>query len=258
MSSPNKIALVTGSSRGIGRGIALRLARDGFDVAVNDLPEHEKQLKAVVGEIQALGRKSISVVADVSKDEEVKGMVDIVSKELGGLDVMVANAGISFAKSLLKTSVEDWDEIFSTNARGIFLCYKYAALQMIAQGRGGRIIGASSVAGKQGEKGFSAYSATKFAIRGLTQSTAQELGQFGITVNTYCPGGVETYMTQNLADQLGVSADFIRQQEKDATPMGRMGTTEDVAHVVSFLASKESGWITDIAEWRSPLGMRLA
>ncbi|KAF8637685.1 hypothetical protein AX16_010760 [Volvariella volvacea WC 439] len=244
MSVSKGIALITGASRGLGRSIALRLAKDGFDIAVNDLPQSRAHLETLVQGVKDLGRRSAVVAADVTKEDEVRRMVDDAVKELGALDVMVANAGICIAKPVTETTVDDWDRIFSVNTRGLFLSYKYAAVQMIAQGRGGRIIGASSVAGKEGEEFLSAYSSTKFAVRGLTQAAAKEWGQYGITVNAYCPGPVDTKMLESLSEQVGMPYEAFQTKESSAVPIGRIGQVEDVANVVSFLASKESGWIT--------------
>ncbi|KAF9254223.1 NAD(P)-binding protein [Marasmius fiardii PR-910] len=184
------ICLITGSAQGIGKAIALRLAKDGFNIALNDLPTRQSQLQALENEIKELGKgtKTVIVTGDVSSEAEVKTMVEKVVETFGGLDVMVANVGICPASLMTEMTAEQWDKIFSINSRGTFLCYKYAAIQMISQGRGGRIIGASSAAGKQGRKYSMAYSATKFAVRGMTQSAAWELGQHGITVNAYAPG----------------------------------------------------------------------
>ncbi|KIM81214.1 hypothetical protein PILCRDRAFT_72177 [Piloderma croceum F 1598] len=194
------IALVTGAGQGIGRAIALRLA-DDFDVAVNDIPSNVEALDSLVDEITAKGRRSIPVLADVSVEDQVKNMIDTVVAKLGGLDVMVANAGIYKEGSVLDCTTQDFDSLFAVNVRGTFFCYKYAGLQMVSQGRGGRIIGASSLTGKKGRKNSRAilraglcvgYSATKFAVRGLTQSAAGDLGKHGITVNAYAPGAIDT------------------------------------------------------------------
>ncbi|KAJ7222138.1 acetoin reductase family protein [Mycena pura] len=217
------IALVTGAAQGIGRGVALRFADDGYTVAVNDLGSNSEKLDSLVDEIQNKGRASSKYIADVSLEGEVKDMVDQVVRDHGGLDVMVANAGIGGPIRLpfIETSAEQWDRVMSVNARGPFLCYKYAGLQMIKQGRGGRIIGASSFSGKQGVPTKAAYSASRFAVRGLTQVAAQEFGAHGITVNAYAPGLIDT-------------------------PMGTLAAQDDwdVASLVSFLASAESQFIT--------------
>ncbi|KAG8221461.1 hypothetical protein J3R82DRAFT_1668 [Butyriboletus roseoflavus] len=162
MSIAKGIALVTGSAQGIGRGIALRLARDGFDIALNDVSSKGDQLRAVANDIEKIGRRTHLVPGDVAVEGEVKGMVRGVTEQLGGLDVLGLTDFVA--------ELEVWERVMAVNARGTFLCYKYAAAQMIAQGRGGRIIGASSTAGKIGNPLSCAYSASKFAIRGLTQT----------------------------------------------------------------------------------------
>ncbi|KAJ7198971.1 acetoin reductase family protein [Mycena pura] len=261
--SSKGVALVTGAARGIGKAIALRLADDGFHVAVNDVPAHSELLDALVAEIQQKGRQSSKHVADVAQEQQVKEMVEGAVKQLGGLDVMVANAGvpersvagltesqyqyrllvIALASAHANTctvSVEDWDHVLSINARGSFLCYKYAALQMIQQGRGGRIIGASSILGKQGEATQAAYSASKFAVRGLTQVAAQEFGRYNITVNAYSPGMVDT----PLIASLGEFGQHVKDRYIELSPLKRVGVPEDIAGLVSYLASKESQFIT--------------
>ncbi|KAJ7843066.1 hypothetical protein B0H14DRAFT_2779301 [Mycena olivaceomarginata] len=190
------VALVTGAAQGIGRGIALRLAADGFTVAVNDVSSNSANLDTLVAEITRFGRKSSAHVADVSEAEQVEAMVAAVVAEHGGLDVMVANAGIAgpWRTLLVELSADEWDKVMNVNARGTFLCYKYAGLQMIKQGRGGRIIGAASIAAKKAIPAQGVYSASKFAVRGLTQAAAQEFGPHGVTVNAFAPGAVDTSM----------------------------------------------------------------
>ncbi|KAJ6573865.1 hypothetical protein DFH09DRAFT_382643 [Mycena vulgaris] len=246
-----KVAIVTGSAQGIGRTVALRLADDGFDVAVNDIAGQKPALDLLVAEIQSKNKRSLAVVGNVAVEEDVKAMIATVVDALGGLDVMIANAGIARYNTLLNTSCEEWDLTQSVNLRGVFLAYKYAAQQMVSQGRGGRIIGACSMAGKKGNALSSAYSASKFAIRGLTQSAALELGKLGITVNAYAPGPIDTPMTQSsvksmdeqMEKETGGTSD-VKAMLIGMTSVGRMGTTQDVASVVSFLASPESGFIT--------------
>ncbi|KAH7925246.1 NAD(P)-binding protein [Leucogyrophana mollusca] len=240
------IAIVTGAAQGIGHAVALRLAHDGFDVAVNDLRAKEEQLQALALKISANGCRSCVVSADVSIESEVKRMVQRVTEELGGLDVMVANAGIAQVGSLLESTGENWDSIFEVNAKGVFLCYKYAAIQMITQGRGGRIMGASSMAGKRGLLAGVAYSATKFAVRGLTQAAALELGSHGITVNSYAPGIIDTPMMDSIRIQRGRddSGKDRVQRVIDNSAVGYPGQPDDVASLVSYLASKEAHFIT--------------
>ncbi|EMD34721.1 hypothetical protein CERSUDRAFT_116913 [Gelatoporia subvermispora B] len=195
-----RVALVTGAAQGMGLAIALRLAEDGLDVAVNDITSKSEALQQAVSQIEAKGRRAVAVSGDISSEADVKAMVDRAVDALGGLDVMVANAGIAVMAGLLETTVEDWDRIFSINARGAMLCYKYAALQMIKQGRGGRIIGASSTSGKLASINLCAYSAAKSVVRSLTQAAAQELQPYNITVNAYAPGLVNTPMVQHPDD----------------------------------------------------------
>ncbi|KAL0061208.1 hypothetical protein AAF712_011967 [Marasmius tenuissimus] len=247
-SSPTKgVSIVTGAAQGIGKAIAIRLAQDGFDIALNDISSKEEQLKAVEKEIAKVGRRTAIVHADVSSESEVKEMVEKVVEVLGGLDVMVANAGICPVNTLTEMTADHWDAAFAVNSRGTFLCYKYAAIQMIKQGKGGRIIGASSSAGKQGRKFCMAYSATKFAVRGMTQSAAWELGKHGITVNAYAPGAIETEMgtsTKNLVvDAQAIDAKISKASWTD-NPSGRWGEPEEVAALVSFIASKDSSFVT--------------
>ncbi|KAI9435571.1 hypothetical protein H4582DRAFT_1817593 [Lactarius indigo] len=202
-----KVALVTGAARGIGRTIALRLAEDGFDVAVNDV-SGTPELDGLVKEIESKGRRSLGVPADVSLELEVEKMVQTVVQDLGSLDVMVANAGIIAFESFLNITVESFDRLMAVNTRGTMLCYKHAGKQMIAQGRGGRIIAGRSSRSNTNTASntLPAYSATKFAVRGLTQAAgtsfyrtrSREFGKHGITVNAYSPGLMDTSMSQFL------------------------------------------------------------
>ncbi|KAF9810389.1 hypothetical protein IEO21_06964 [Rhodonia placenta] len=205
--SPTRVAIVTGAAQGIGRAIALRLADDHLDVAVNDIASKTDQLQELVSQIQARGGRSLAVPADISNEDDVQKMIAKVVETFGGLD-MVANAGIVAFKSLIELSSEDFDKMISVNLRGVMLCYKHAAMQMIQQGRGGRILGMLAL---------SAYSATKFAVRGLTQSA--ELSKHNITVNAYAPG-------------------FIK------SPNTPVGEPEVIASLVSYLIKPEAYFIT--------------
>ncbi|KAG2754121.1 NAD(P)-binding protein [Suillus brevipes Sb2] len=255
MSISKGVALITGAAQGIGRSIAVQLARDGFDIALNDLPDKNAQLELVATDIESLGRQVCVIPADVTVEKQVKEMVDDAVTKLGGLDVMVANAGISMISSLVSSTVESWDHIFSVNARGPYLCYKYAAMQMIEQGRGGRIIGASSVQGKMGFPYSSAYTASKFAVRGLTQAAAVELGQYAITVNAYAPGAIQTPMMDHVGEQNAMAnftqilnPCFLHNLDKvlDNVPIKHVGQPEDIASIVSYLASKDAHFITGL------------
>ncbi|KAN0130074.1 hypothetical protein V8E53_012019 [Lactarius tabidus] len=235
-----KVALVTGAARGIGRAIALRLAHDGLNVAVNDRTS-SLELDGLVREIESKGRRSLAVPADISLEPEVEKTVQKVVQDLGSLDVMVANAGILVGlESILNTTVENFDQSMAVNARGTMLCYKYAGKQMISQGRGGRIIGACSLAGKQAMNIGISYSASKFAIRGLTQAAARELGQHGITVNAYAPGVVKTAMSDQMKARFGPALSAII----ESSAVNRIGTPEDIADLVSYLASDGASFVT--------------
>ncbi|TFY76826.1 hypothetical protein EWM64_g7187 [Hericium alpestre] len=216
--SSKGVAIITGAAQGIGRAIAIQLADDGFDVAVNDLGIMRAELEAVAKNVESKGRRSLVVPADVSSEADVKAMVDEVVEKLGSLDVMVANAGVlgrqtgivdsgtlSFPLSvkgsllLFAATVEFFDRVLAINARGLMLCYKYAAIQMITQGRGGRIIGASSGVGKQACANAIPYVASKFAVSGMTRGAALELAKHNITVNAYAPGPTITPMLDDAA-----------------------------------------------------------
>ncbi|KAF8992176.1 acetoin reductase family protein [Cyathus striatus] len=246
-------AFVTGAANGIGRAIALRLADDGYDVAVNDLPKNKDTLDVVVKHIQEKGRKSVAALGDVSSESDVEGVIKQVVKELDSLDVMVANAGIAMKAPIIKTSVEQWDRLFSINVRGTFLCFKHAAIQMIAQGRGGVMLAACSIASKKGIPDTALYSSTKFAVRGLVQSAAMEYAQYNIRVNGYAPGAIETellgVMDEYEAKKRGLNPGEWTKALEGAAALGRNGTPEDVAGLASFLVSKDSSFITGIFQY---------
>ncbi|KIK58980.1 hypothetical protein GYMLUDRAFT_45007 [Collybiopsis luxurians FD-317 M1] len=235
-------ALVTGASQGIGKAIAMRLASDGYKVALNDIPRKREQLEAVAKDInQKYGHESFVVPADVALEQEVKEMIESSSKALNGLDVVVANAGIlGSGQPIVESSMEDWDKVLGVNLRGVFMCYKWAAKDMIARECRGRIIGASSVLGKQGMAYASSYAASKFGVRGLTQVAALELGQYGITVNAYAPGAIHTAMSEGTLSDLSAP-----QKDLPSLPaFAKLGQPEDIASIVSYLASKEAYYIT--------------
>jgi meso-butanediol dehydrogenase/(S,S)-butanediol dehydrogenase/diacetyl reductase len=241
-----RVALVTGAGRGIGRSIALRLASDGLAVAVNDV--NPETAVAVSKEIEAGGGRSIAVPGDVTDRDAVFGMVAHAAQALGRLDVMVANAGVAQVKTLLEVTPADLQRIFEVNVFGVVYCMQAAAERFIAQGGGGKIISAASIAGHSGYAYLGHYSATKFAVRALTQAAARELAPHQITVNAYCPGIVGTEMWELIDEQLGGYLGTAKGEARDryaqGIPLGRVQTPEDVANFVSYLASRDSDYMT--------------
>ncbi|MDN4073016.1 acetoin reductase [Fictibacillus terranigra] len=240
-----KTAIVTGSGQGIGRAIALRLASDGFNVVINDVDQVKAE--SVSGEIERLGRKSLAVKADVSNRDEVFEIVSQAQEAFGSVDVMVSNAGIAQVKPLLEVTKEDLERIFNVNVFGVLYGLQAAAEQMKKQ-QSGKIISACSIAGYKGFSLLGVYSATKFAVRGLTQAAAQELAQFGITVNAYCPGIVGTQMWEHIDERMAEYMDLKRgeafRQFSEGIALGRPEKPEDVAQFVSYLASDDSNYMT--------------
>ncbi|KAE9403223.1 NAD(P)-binding protein [Gymnopus androsaceus JB14] len=240
----SRVALITGAAQGIGKAIAIRLASDGFKVALSDLPSKKEQLEAVALEIDqkhpGLGTFVAACRCIPGRASEGNGRIRL-AKALGGLDVMVANAGIGGAyKPIIDLSVEEFEQVLRVNLLGVFLCYKYGAKAIIASGRpGGRIIGASSFAGKQGIESLGHYSASKFGVRGLTQSAAMELGQYGITVNAYAPGAILTPLSESI-----ITSGNLSKVVPGLPSFAKVGEPEDIASIVSYLASKEAHYIT--------------
>ena len=234
-----KTALVTGAGRGIGRGIALELARSGCDVAVNDLDLAEAQ--ATVGVITSLGRAALAVPADVGMAASVDGMFDAVLHRFPRLDILVNNAGVQTWKPLLEVEEEEWDRVIRTNLKGCFLCTQRAARHMKEAG-GGRIINIGSGSNKVAFPQLAAYTASKGGIEMFTKVAAVELGSSGITVNCVAPGAVLVERTrQELPDYAGTFARF--------TPLGRVGEPEDIGRAVAFLAGSEADFITGQTIW---------
>jgi meso-butanediol dehydrogenase/(S,S)-butanediol dehydrogenase/diacetyl reductase len=244
----NRSAFVTGAARGIGRAIAVRLAADGLAVTVADLPSADEAVATLVADLTRSGAECRGLALDVTDPGAVDAAVQAHVLRFGGLDVMVANAGIAVTAPLIETTTEQWHRAMDVNVAGVFHCYRAAARQMIAQGRGGRLIGAASVAAHRGGKWQSAYSASKFAVRGLSQAVAQELGEHNITVNVYSPGIVHTPMWDAIDDamtaRLGTAPGSEMAGWIGRIPLGRLETPDDVAGVVSFLASPDAGYIT--------------
>jgi meso-butanediol dehydrogenase/(S,S)-butanediol dehydrogenase/diacetyl reductase len=237
--------LVTGAGQGIGRAIALRLAREGADVAVNDVTS--TNLSQVAHQVESLGCRSLELVADVSGSKQVADMFERLLACFGRLDIVVNNAGIGTVKPILEFTEADWDREFDINAKGVFLCSTAAAQHMIDQGRG-KIINAASIAGIRAAPYTVPYCASKAAVILLTQGLALELAPHGIHVNAYAPGVIDTPMTEDtnraLAFRQDLPVEKIAQQRLSRIPLGRLGTPDDIAELVAFLASDASDYIT--------------
>ena len=232
-----KVAIVTGAGRegkGIGRSIALALARDGADIVIADfVPE---AAEAVAEEVKSLGRRAIAVRANVADPADVEAMVQQTLDEFGRIDILVNNAGITRDALIPRMSEQDWDLVINTNLKGAFNCTKAVARPMLKQ-RGGKIVNMASVMGIIGNTGQANYSASKAGIIGLTKTTAKELGSRGINVNAVAPGFIQTAMTDELPES-------VRENISGQIPLSRLGTPEDVAQLVVFLCADDSDYIT--------------
>lgn len=235
MNLSGQVALVTGASRGIGRAIALELAQAGADVAIN-YSGSEAKAKEVAQEIESMGRKAITVQANVGDSEAVGEMFKTVLEAFGKVDILVNNAGITRDNLLMRMKEDEWDDVISTNLKGVFNCIKAATRPMMKQ-RSGRIINISSVVGILGNPGQANYVAAKAGVIGLTKSTARELASRGITVNAIAPGFIQTEMTDVLSDE-------IKENLLTEIPLGKLGEATDVAKAVLFLASDYGSYIT--------------
>ena len=246
MASQTKVALVTGSGQGIGRAIALRLAEAGFDIAVVDV--NEAKINSVVAEITAMGRRATIFKADVSKRDDVYAAVDHAAETLGGFDVIVNNAGIALIGPIANITPEEVDRIFKINIEGVLWGIQAAGAKFKPLKQKGKIINACSIAGHDGFAMLGAYSATKFAVRGLTQAAAKEYASEGVTVNAYCPGivGTDMWVTidKRFSEVTGAAVGETYKKFVDGIALGRAETPEDVAALVAFLSSPDSDYIT--------------
>lgn len=231
----NKVVLVTGGSRGIGRSIAIELAKNGANVAINYANNSEKA-EEVVREMKSLGVSAISVKADVSSEEDVKNLIKTIESELGKIEILVNNAGITRDNLLIRMRTEDFEDVLDVNLMGTFHCTKAVSRAMMKK-RYGKIINITSVVGIIGNAGQGNYSASKAGVIGFTKSMAKELGSRGIRVNAVAPGFIDTEMTQVLSEE-------VKDKMIDNIPLGKLGNAEDVANVVAFLASERSDYIT--------------
>jgi 3-oxoacyl-[acyl-carrier protein] reductase len=231
----NRVALITGASRGIGRAIAIQLAQDGFDIVVN-YHKNEAAAQKVVDEITELGGSAMALQADVSQADQASNLIEETVKAMGRLDVLVNNAGIAHDQLLVRLNLQDWERMINTNLSSVFYCCQVAVKPMMKQ-RFGKIINISSIVGITGNIGQAHYAAAKSGVIGLTRSIASEYGKRGITANVIAPGFIDTDMTKEMSYQH-------QQKIMERIVLGRLGTPEDVAGAASFLASSRADYIT--------------
>lgn len=238
MKLSNKVALVTGGLKGIGRATVMELAMQGADIALNYRASVKNKVLAeeLVKELKDLGRDVLCVEGDISHEEDVEKIFKSIKKYFGHLDILVNNAGITRDQLILRMKTEDFDAVINTNLKGTYLCMKQASRLMMKQ-KSGHIISLSSVVGVIGNAGQVNYAASKAGVIGMTMSLARELGPRGVTVNAVAPGFIETDMTEVLSDEIKVGL-------KASIPLGTLGHVEDVAKTIAFLASDDAKYIT--------------
>ncbi|MDI3534842.1 MAG: 3-oxoacyl-[acyl-carrier protein] reductase [Thermosediminibacterales bacterium] len=230
----DKVALITGAGRGIGEATALKFAKEGAKVVVCDIQLESAEQTAQ--KIKELGGEAVAVKVDVTKRDEVDGLIQKAIDEFGRLDILVNNAGITADAKFLKMAEEDFDKVVAVNLKGVYLCGQAAAKVMVKQGSG-VILNASSVVGLYGNFGQTNYAATKFGVIGMTKTWAKELSPKGVRVNAVAPGFILTPMTEKMPEK-------VLNMMKDKAPIKRLGTPEDVANAYAFLASDEASFIT--------------
>lgn len=235
MQLKGKTAVITGSGRGLGKAIALKLAQMGANIMLNDI-ESSDVIDATYEEFRAKGYNVAVVKGDVRNEDDVNALMNKAVEEFGSLDILVNNAGITRDKLMIRMTENDWDAVLDINLKGVFLCTKAAAKIMMRQ-RSGKIINIASVAGVMGNAGQANYSAAKAGVIGLTKTTAREFASRGITCNAVAPGFIQSKMTEVLPDD-------IKENYLKNIPLGRFGTPEDVANVVGFLASDDANYVT--------------
>jgi 3-oxoacyl-[acyl-carrier protein] reductase len=238
--TPARVAIVTGAARGIGAATALRLAKDGYAVAVVDLDE--SACGDTVAGIEAAGGRALAVGIDVSRSDQVEAGVSRIADELGPPVVLVNNAGIIRDNLLFKMTEEDWDAVIGVHLRGAFLMSKACQAHM-TEARFGRIVNLSS-SSAQGNRGQANYSAAKAGLQGFTKTLAIELGKFGVTSNAVAPGFIQTDMTRSTAERIGVEFDEFIRYSASQIPVQRVGQPEDIAATISFLCSEEAGFVS--------------
>jgi 3-oxoacyl-[acyl-carrier protein] reductase len=234
MSLTDRVAFVTGASQGIGRACALKLATEGAAVAV--AARNQEKLNELVNEISASGGKAAAFALDVTDEDQVKSTIKAATAQFGKIDILVNNAGITRDQLVMRMKRADWDAVLQTNLTSAYLCIHQVSVSMLKQ-RWGRIINIASVFGQMGQAGQANYSASKAGLIGLTMAIARELGSRNITCNAVAPGFIETAMTEVLGDEF-------KQSAAKQIPLGRVGSADDVANAVAFLASDEASYIT--------------
>jgi 3-oxoacyl-[acyl-carrier protein] reductase len=232
MDLSGKVAIVTGSARGIGREIALRLAEAGANIVISDIADAEP----VAEEIKKMGRQSLAVMTDVTSASDVAGLVEKAIEKFGRTDILVNNAGIARDQLLMRMSDEDWEAVLNVNLKSVFLCTRAVLRHMVKQ-RWGRIISISSIVGIVGNPGQANYASAKAGIIGFTKTIAREVGSRGITANAIAPGFIVSKMTEQLSEEQ--KGEMLKR-----IPLGFLGTPRDVAEAVAFLASEEARYIT--------------
>ena len=238
MKLKGKVAVVTGSTRGIGKAIAIRFAKEGAKVVINGCSDLKK-CDAVANEIKKNGGEAISILADVSKKSDVEMLISGTVKKFGRLDIIVNNAGILDMHEFLELTEKDWDRILAVDLKGTFLCMQTAAKQMIKQGKGGKIINIASIAGFVGFTRLAHYCAAKAGVVELTKEVAIELAQHKINVNAIAPGAIETDMTKDILANPEALKGFLA-----LIPAGRIGKPEDIAGAALFLAGDDADYVT--------------
>jgi 3-oxoacyl-[acyl-carrier protein] reductase len=234
MTLNGRVAVVTGASQGIGRACAIELAKRGASVAL--VARNQQKLEEVAHEITSAGGRARVTTADIENEDQIKAAFKTIVADLGKIDILVNNAGITRDQLILRMKRTDWDTVLNTNLTSAYLCTQQAIGSMLKQ-RWGRIINVTSIFGQMGQAGQANYASSKAGLIGLTMAVARELGSRNITCNAVAPGFIETAMTSVLSDDL-------KQSALKAIPLGRVGTPEEVAHCVAFLASEEAGYIT--------------
>jgi 3-oxoacyl-[acyl-carrier protein] reductase len=229
-----RVALVTGAAQGIGKAVALLLARNGADIVVSDI--NLEKAEETANEINSIGQKALAVKVDVANWNDVERMVEVILEKFAKIDILVNNAGITRDKLILRMTEEDWDAVLNVNLKGTFHCTK-AVVRHMAKQRSGKIVNIASVVGEMGNAGQANYSASKAGVIGLTKTIAREFAQRGININAIAPGYIETPMTEVLPEKA-------KEELKRLIPMERLGKPEDVAEAVLFLVSEESNYIT--------------